>query len=307
MFTFPIGFHSFSPVGGGSLLLDTYSGGQLAFSLRKVRNAYSGNCVRVRRSSDNAEQDVGFVDRVIDTASMLTFCGAGDGFVVTWYEQSGNGLNATQASNSLQPQIVTSGAVNTFGGKPSVDFNGSTSVLWGTDGGVLNGLRTGQLSYFAAARSFALPNYACIFTPSVSSSDGQGSIALQKFGVSGSIFGPHNTWIAGTNVASVDLTGVRAEHYIFSTFRDSAGTAGNGAQQLVAVRNGARNLSSTGTQTWTSNNGTKFAIGNQSDVDSGTPVNWDGPIQELLVFSVDHRANRAAIEADMAAAHGIAL
>jgi hypothetical protein len=44
-----------------SLLLDTYSGAAVAYSLRKLRTAYSGSAIRVRRSSDNAEQDFGFV------------------------------------------------------------------------------------------------------------------------------------------------------------------------------------------------------------------------------------------------------
>jgi hypothetical protein len=94
-----------------SLLLDTYTGAAVAYSLRKLRTDYSGNAIRVRRSSDNTEQDFGFSGNDLDTASLLTFCGAGNGFVTTWYDQSTNSNNATQATAASQAQIVSSGAL----------------------------------------------------------------------------------------------------------------------------------------------------------------------------------------------------
>lgn len=96
-----------------------------AYSLRKMRTAYAGSCIRVRRSSDNTEQDIGFVLNVLDTASLLTFVGAGNGFVTTWYDQSGNGLNATQGTAGSQPSIVASGVVTTSNSKPAVQFASS--------------------------------------------------------------------------------------------------------------------------------------------------------------------------------------
>lgn len=99
-----------------SFLLDTYSGAATAYSFRKLRSAYSGNCIRVRRSSDNTEQDIGFVSNVLDTTSLLSFVGANNGFVTTWYDQSGNAVNITNSTAATQPQIVSSGALVTVGG-----------------------------------------------------------------------------------------------------------------------------------------------------------------------------------------------
>jgi hypothetical protein len=96
-----------------SLLLDTYPNAAVAYSLRKLRTAYTGNCIRVRRSSDNAEQDIAFVGNDLDTASLLTFCGAGNGFVAEWYDQSGNANKAIQTTPTNQAQIVSSGAMIT--------------------------------------------------------------------------------------------------------------------------------------------------------------------------------------------------
>jgi hypothetical protein len=57
------------------LLLDSYPNASVAYSLRKLRTAYSGSAIRVRRNVDNAEQDFGFIDNDLDTDSMLDFVG----------------------------------------------------------------------------------------------------------------------------------------------------------------------------------------------------------------------------------------
>lgn len=106
------------------LLLDIYTGAAGAYSLRKLRTAYAGSAIRVRRSSDSAEQDIGFVSGVLDTASLLSFVGAGDGFVTTWYDQSGNARNATQATATEQPKVVSSGVLVQDGSKPAISLDG---------------------------------------------------------------------------------------------------------------------------------------------------------------------------------------
>jgi hypothetical protein len=83
----------------------------------------------VRRSSDNAETDIGFVDDELDTTSLLSHCGAGNGFVTTWYDQTINERNAIQATAENQPQIVTNGVVDTQNGRPSMLFDGVDDVL----------------------------------------------------------------------------------------------------------------------------------------------------------------------------------
>jgi hypothetical protein len=91
-----------------------------AYSLRRVRLAAPLAC-RVRRSSDNAELNIGFTaSGDLDTAALLAHVGSGNGFVVTWYDQSGNGRNATQTDPTLQPRIVSNGAIETQNGKPTI-------------------------------------------------------------------------------------------------------------------------------------------------------------------------------------------
>ena len=111
------------------LLLDLYPGAAAAYSLRRLSDFYGGSAIQVRRSSDNAVLDIGFDgDGSLNTGALLSFCGVGNGFVTTWYDQSGNGRNATQATAANQPQIVSAGSVLTLTGvgasKPCLSFDG---------------------------------------------------------------------------------------------------------------------------------------------------------------------------------------
>jgi len=104
-------------------LLDDYSGAAAAYSLRLLRSAYTGDAIEVRRASDNATQDIGFVNNELDVTSLESFCSGTNGFVTTWYDQSGNGNDATQSTASNQPQIVSSGSVIEENGKPAISFD----------------------------------------------------------------------------------------------------------------------------------------------------------------------------------------
>lgn len=90
-------------------VLDGISSVAAAYSLRKLRSAYSGSAVRVRRSSDSTEQDIGFAsDGEFDSSAFSSFVGGGTGYVKTWYDQSGSSRDATQATTGSQPQIALS-------------------------------------------------------------------------------------------------------------------------------------------------------------------------------------------------------
>jgi hypothetical protein len=119
----PIGILTASSSSSFSFLLDDYPGAAVAYSLRKLRSAYTGSCIQVRRSSDNATQDINFVNNVIDQTSLLTFCGGGNGFISIWYDQSGNSKNAIQSTLANQPQIVLSGAIISVNSKPALQVD----------------------------------------------------------------------------------------------------------------------------------------------------------------------------------------
>jgi len=108
---------------------------RLAYGLRKLRAAYTGAALRVRRDSDDTEADVYFGDRqevglnsLVSTGGTLRdFVGSNSAFVTKWYNQSGNtstqpgggsfsgfptAPDAVQTTTSRQPELISSGVFN---------------------------------------------------------------------------------------------------------------------------------------------------------------------------------------------------
>lgn len=101
-----------------------------SYSVRRIRGAYTGPLLRVRRNSDDAEQDIGAtMTGNLNLAALGSFCGFASCFVSIWYDQSGNSRNAMSTSVSLQPQLVNAGAVETEGGRPALSFTSAGGLL----------------------------------------------------------------------------------------------------------------------------------------------------------------------------------
>ena len=118
------GVSSTPPLSTSDYLLDTpgLTNAIGAFSLRKLRNAYAGSCVLIRRSNDNAEAAIGFSGNWINKAAVDAHCTTNDGYVVTWYDQSGNGNNISQTTAAGQFKIWDGARRDwmvTIGGKPA--------------------------------------------------------------------------------------------------------------------------------------------------------------------------------------------
>jgi hypothetical protein len=116
-----------------------------AFSTRKLREAYTGFAVRIRRSSDNAQADVAFDDtNVVSNTSIVTLTTAGSSglsvgstytlsdfrggvgatfYVSIWYDQGTNGYNALQNTASIQP-ILSIGSAGSSNQYASISFSG---------------------------------------------------------------------------------------------------------------------------------------------------------------------------------------
>jgi hypothetical protein len=116
-----------------SKLLDLYPNAALAYSLRKLRTAYSGNAIRVRRFVDNTEEDFGFdTNGDLDIAGIESFFGnnlllQSENFNTTWLKVGSTvstgviaapvgGGNADKleetAVNSAHQVTQTSGTIN---------------------------------------------------------------------------------------------------------------------------------------------------------------------------------------------------
>ena len=270
-------------------LLDTYTGAAAAYSLRKLSSSYSGNAIRVRRSSDNTEQDIGFnVFGELDTVSLLAFAGTGDAFVKTWYDQASTN-DATQTTTANQPKIVSSGAVIVENGKPAVDFGGgrlgltsATSVTQtnmslfaiSKTSDVAQGFYNGFIFY---ARDNANSNYLIL-----NANRDDRSISTLTKGISGS-----SNDLTFDNVAN--LTQNLKSGFINSTTME------------VFL-----NSTSEGTQSIT-NASSAYTSHSIGDYVAGGSVSFRGTIQEIVWYSSDQSSNRTNIESNIATFYDITL
>lgn len=112
------------------LLLDAYTGASIAIGIFKLRENYTGSCIRIRRASNSNEQDIGFDnDGWIDEAAINSFCSGTSCFVRTVYDQSGSANNVTQTTSSRQPQIYGSGSIFYRNGLPAFRGNGTSTGM----------------------------------------------------------------------------------------------------------------------------------------------------------------------------------
>jgi hypothetical protein len=65
----------------------------------------------------------------LDAEALLTFVGGGNGFVPIWYDQSGNGRNATQTTAGSQPRIVSNGVIETQNGRATISQSNQNQTL----------------------------------------------------------------------------------------------------------------------------------------------------------------------------------
>lgn len=107
------------PIGAtGALPLDISGGADQAYSVRLLSSVYTGPCMRVVRSSDGTNKDIGFnVLGNLNTADIIDFVGGGIGTVNIWYDQSGNGFHISGGGI----KICESGSIMTSSsGRPAL-------------------------------------------------------------------------------------------------------------------------------------------------------------------------------------------
>jgi hypothetical protein len=155
-----IGYNNF--YGTEFKILDLFPSAHHAYSLRKLRTAYTGSCLRIRRTTSTPTVTTTTVDLAFDSNGTISlnsaityvsgtvtlstnlgqFCASvvngysnpdlvntnQNIFVVTWFDQSGNSKNPTQGTAGLQPKIVNVGNLETSGGKVTVRFTKASST-----------------------------------------------------------------------------------------------------------------------------------------------------------------------------------
>lgn len=239
--------------------LDTYTGSVVAYSFRLLRTAYSGNCIKVRRSSDDTEQDIGFVSGFLDTASLKTFVSSNSGYISKWYDQSGNSHDGVQTTNANQPRIVNAGAVEYNEGQVAAYMSGNYFLS-------LSYSMSQPSTYFMVTQNSGLDNHHFI----------DGNTDRQLLGMSGS----HIVLYAGALL--VGATTVTNTQLLYALFNSSSSAISYNGNTAVTGNAGTMGISS-------------WLIG--SGQGAGNAI--IGYMNELIVYDSDQSSNRTGIESNI--------
>ena len=266
-------------------ILDDYPGASAAFSIRRLSSEYEGAALQVRRDIDNAVQDIEFdSEGNLDTAALLSFVGTGgtdNGYVRTWYDQSGNGNDVIQTSVANQPQIVSGGSVILTNNTSSIQFNGSTTALTVSANG--NGFINGPsfASTVSTSNNLSGTNDQSIFSWSGDSMNvftmgydlNSSKAAIYDAGYQ---FNPTHSAIVSTQYLHIlDYDGSTN----FDFYQNNATSTGN--------QNPATDLT-----------GTTLALGSGT---SGAGSIWklNGTLQEVIIYESDQSSNRTDIQTNV--------
>jgi hypothetical protein len=192
-----------------------------------------------------------------------------DGFVETWYDQSGNGKDATQATAGSQPKIVNAGALLIQGGKANIDFSNST---------------------FLSVSSFTIANASGHYSAMFVGKRGTDTSGRGFWGVqSQDQWGLSNT--TGTNemaVATVTATG-------YDTTSTNLHSQINDGTDTTIFRDGSQVATGTTDSAYTSPSTQTLRVGS-GKFDSRV---IEGEIQELIIYNSDETSTRTALETNI--------
>jgi hypothetical protein len=265
-------------------VLDSLPATGAAFSVRRLSNAYAGPLMRVRRSSDNATQNIGAtIGGNLDTTALASFCGTASCSVAALYDQSGNVRDAVQANAAYQPLIVSGGVTELEGARPAMRFvesSGQFLVAPAVLGQTING------TFNVVAR---LTDTTVSRHP-VGDRGGGGRIIRATLGGSSYV-------VANIGAAQASLSGSTLQQRVVTLLSGSSGMSG--------ALDGT--VSTGGTSTVSNLDNYPFWIGGGGYGQSAVG-DWIGTISEATVFNATlTTAERQALERDQGGYYGIAV
>jgi len=247
-----------------------------AYSLRSLTGG-DPKVVRVRRDTgggagDNDEQD--FTASEVSSGALVDFVGSGnDGFVETWYDQSGDSQNVVQATAGSQPKIVSSGSLIAgglrFDDAQKLETASTFSFASGTTLStfITNSSDADETSYVFRF----LSNYILLNTGS-----GLRRVTAGTFANAGTASGNEELW---STISTINSSGGTSNFFVNGTLASDPN-----ADIGTKVVSPARNLNIGGL---------------------GSDNHWNGTVNEVIFYPTDQTSNRAALDANIISHYGI--
>jgi hypothetical protein len=257
-------FYGFAQL-NNQLLLDTYTDVFSAYSLRKLRSAYTGSCIEVYNGTSYA--DIGFTSQnELDIEALNTHCGSNNGLISKWYDQSTTANTAVQTATGSMPQI----------------YNGSTQQVLIDNGKPFASATNSVENCFL--RASVIPSLTNASHFMVVSRDAIGSStarAILAYGTAGNQNDTEYSVLGGNGGsaqvgADLHINGIPNSATQKNTFYNALGSS-------YRIVNSQKNYQTQGAD--------NFIIG------QGTYNMFE--TKEIIIFNSDQSNNRVAIEANL--------
>ena len=196
-----------------------------------------------------------------------------DGFVETWYDQSGNSNDVTQATAGSQPKIVNAGSLVTVGSRASFKFDGSSDFLERET--YTQGSLSQPNTFFSVAEldAYADENRK-VYDSHVSTARN-----MLQLNTAGNGQFAH---FAGTVAATGE--DADADRHLFTSLM-------NGASSDLRIDGTSKTTANTASQAMTG-----IVIG----ANHNTAENfWDGDIQEIIIYNSNQSSTTTAVETNI--------
>ena len=274
--------YRFAAAGSTGYLLDDYAGASAAYSLRELTTTSwnAGDWVIEARNTAGSLQS--FTSAEVNDGTLVTFANLvnGSATVSKWYDQSGNGNDATQTVTTYQPLIVSGGALITDSGETSMFYNGTSMFM---DCNVAHGAASAQ-SMMVVGNS----NNLAVRSPldaRQANDDGLGFLLL----------GGVNDFMRFHADATDIFTGATSTstQYLWSGYY--------GSSTATIFRDGTQTDTSAAPSAMTANT-TTYKIGRAGYTASAY---WGGRITEVIIYPDDQSANQSGIDGNITTHYGI--
>lgn len=185
-----------------------------------------------------------------------------DAFVTAWYDQSGNGVNATQTSDAYQPKIVSLGSTILDNSKPTIQFDGVddgfTTLIPGSS----------VFDFYAVTNANLNDDY----------------ILPDNYAASGSYYG----YISRSD----------SDTFIYQNYGSPSLYVNSNLENPV-TRSNVKQLIATGSELIQVHQGADTSLWNNIELFKRSSFAFAGTAKEVIIYDTDQSANRANIESNI--------